>query len=153
MLDAAELGGYNVLTLVHENTAAGLLYGIDTKTIMNEVPKTVMFINMGSSDFEVSIVRYNKTEVPKKKNPVLTIEVLVEEGTAEAGGMNMNEQLVRIMASKFDRQDKRKGKPSVLSSPRSIRRLFKESNNVKEVLSSNREMNIKIPELFEYDEL
>jgi len=59
-MDAAELAGLHVLSLVHENTAAALLYGIDSKEIMKEVPKTVLIVNMGSSNFETSIIRYTQ---------------------------------------------------------------------------------------------
>lgn len=34
VIDAAELAGLEVLTLVHENTAAALMYTIDTKDLI-----------------------------------------------------------------------------------------------------------------------
>jgi len=34
VIDAAELAGLEVLTLVHENTAAALMYAIDTKNLI-----------------------------------------------------------------------------------------------------------------------
>jgi hypoxia up-regulated 1 len=60
VIDAAELAGLEVLTLVHENTAAALMYGIDTKDL--KTPKTILFVNQGHHNFEVSIVRYNHTQ-------------------------------------------------------------------------------------------
>lgn len=33
VIDSAELAGLEVLTLVHENTAAALMYAIDTKNL------------------------------------------------------------------------------------------------------------------------
>lgn len=45
VIDAAELAGLEVLTLVHENTAAALMYAIDTKELNNQVPKTILFVN------------------------------------------------------------------------------------------------------------
>lgn len=45
VIDAAELAGLEVLTLVHENTAAALMYAIDTKNLITQVPKTMLIIN------------------------------------------------------------------------------------------------------------
>lgn len=57
--DAAEsYTGMTVLQLIHENTAAATLFGIDkvNKTAQNH---TVLFYNMGGMDTEVSIARYS----------------------------------------------------------------------------------------------
>ena len=55
MKDAAEkLADLNVLQLIHENTAAIVMFAIDHKIELNET-KTVLFYNMGSMDTEVSI--------------------------------------------------------------------------------------------------
>jgi molecular chaperone DnaK (HSP70) len=56
--DAAEaLSGLSVLQLVHENTAAATMFGIDTKFEQNKT-LTVLFYNMGGMDTEVSIAKY-----------------------------------------------------------------------------------------------
>lgn len=41
----------------------------------------------------------------------------------------------------------------MFTSLKAIRRLYKEADSQKEILSSNREMNVKIPELMGDDEL
>jgi hypoxia up-regulated 1 len=73
--DAAEMAGFNVLTLLHENTAAALMYGIDTKNL--ETPAKIMFINMGSFDLELSVVQYDKI-IGQGKNgkDIISIHVL-----------------------------------------------------------------------------
>jgi molecular chaperone DnaK (HSP70) len=54
--DAAEgLAGLNILQLVHENTAAATMFGIDQK-LEKDKNLTVMFYNMGGMDTEVSII-------------------------------------------------------------------------------------------------
>jgi molecular chaperone DnaK (HSP70) len=54
--DAAEgLAGLNVLQMVHENTAAATMFGIDQK-LEEDKNMTVMFYNMGGMDTEVSII-------------------------------------------------------------------------------------------------
>lgn len=152
VMDAAELAGLHVLSLVHENTAAALLYGIDSKEIMKEVPKTVLIVNMGSSNFETSIIRYTQQKTRKGKD-VLAIDVIDEHGIPFSGGNDLNLELVKLLIEKFDAQKVREGKVSIKTSDRAIRRLFKEADFVKEVLSANRMTNVKVPEMFEYDDL
>jgi len=57
ILDSAEIAGLSVLQLVHENTAAAVMFGIDR--LDTEKPVTVLFYNMGGKDTEVSLVRYS----------------------------------------------------------------------------------------------
>lgn len=95
VIDAAELAGLNVLTLVHENTAAALMYAIDTKGLEKQVPKTILFVNQGHHNFETSIVRFNKTtDGAKKGKEILTIEILEDDGIQHAGGLEMNTAIV-----------------------------------------------------------
>ncbi len=97
VIDSAELAGLEVLTLVHENTAAALMYAIDTKNLPKEVPKTMLIINQGHNNFETSIVRFNKTKDPKKDKDILTIEILEDDGIEFAGGLDMNNQIVKLL--------------------------------------------------------
>jgi hypoxia up-regulated 1 len=64
-LDAAELAGIHVISLVHENVAAATMFGIDR--LDNEKPLTVMLYNMGGKDTEVTIVRYSAVDDEKGK--------------------------------------------------------------------------------------
>jgi hypoxia up-regulated 1 len=56
-LNAAKLADLSVNQLVNENTAAAVHFGIDRLDL--EKPTIVLFYNMGSSDTEVSLVRYS----------------------------------------------------------------------------------------------
>jgi len=56
ILDSADIAGLSVLQLVHENTAAALMFGVDR---LDTTPIHVLFYNMGGTDTEVSIVRYS----------------------------------------------------------------------------------------------
>jgi hypothetical protein len=53
ILDSAEIAGLSVLNLVHENTAAATMFGIDRMD--REKPVNVLFYNMGAMDTEVSL--------------------------------------------------------------------------------------------------
>jgi len=102
VIDAAELAGLDVLTLVHENTAAALMYAIDTKNLVKEVPKTMLIINQGHNNFETSIVWFNKTKDPKKDKEILTVEILEDDGIEFTGGLDMNNQIVKLLSDKYD---------------------------------------------------
>ena len=137
VIDAAELAGLEVLTLVHENTAAALMYAIDTKNLIQQVPKTMLIINQGHNNFETSIVRFDKAKDPKKDKELLVVEVLEDDGVEFAGGLDMNTQIVKLLGEQFDASPERQGKESVFKNIKSVRRLFKEADNQKEILSAN----------------
>ena len=56
MFTAAEIADLRILTLIEENTAAALHYGIDR---VFESPTTVLYYNMGASSVQVTIVTYS----------------------------------------------------------------------------------------------
>lgn len=113
VIDAAELAGLEVLTLVHENTAAALMYAIDTKNLIQSVPKTMLIINQGHNNFETSIVKFDKAKDPKKDKEILVVEILEDDGVEFAGGLDMNTEIVKLLAEKFDSDPDRIGKESV----------------------------------------
>ena len=57
LMDAASMAKISVMQLVHENTAAAALYGVDR--LDSEKDLNVLFFNMGARDTEVSVVRYS----------------------------------------------------------------------------------------------
>lgn len=150
MLDAANLAGFTVLNLVHENTAAGLMYGIDTKNL--EFPHKILIINMGASNLELSVVKYdrvfsgNSSSTTNDKG-TLSIDVLDEQAVPGLGGYAFDYELVKIIAEQFDKKPERQGKESVLETPKIYRRLMKEVSKYKEILSANKEVHIRIVEI------
>ena len=84
MYDAAEIAGLSILQLVHENTAAATMYGVDR--LDQDKSHTVLFYNMGGLDTEVSLVRYSTiTEMPSNKT-FEHIEILAESYLKDLGG-------------------------------------------------------------------
>jgi len=149
--DAAEqLAGLSVLQLVHENTAAAVLFGID-KVDKEAQNHTVLFYNMGGMDTEVAIVRYshlNVSEKSKKLTPY--IEVLAEAHERDLGSKDLDLVLFDILADKFNAQKEREGKPDLRTNLRATKRLLKEVVKIKEVLSANKQASVKVPELLDY---
>ena len=149
--DAAEqLAGLSVLQLVHENTAAAVLFGID-KVDKEAQNHTVLFYNMGGMDTEVAIVRYshlNVSEKSKKLTPY--IEILAEAHERDLGSKDLDLVLFDILADKFNALKEREGKPDLRTNPRATKRLLKEAAKIKEVLSANKQASVKVPELLDY---
>lgn len=147
LIDAVELAGFKVLSLVHENTAAALMYGIDKNTQVDS--KKVMMINMGSSDLEISIVHYEKVKAKSKgkDKDILSVHVLSESSAPGIGGNLFDAELVKILTEKFDSLPEREGKESVFGDEKIKRRLMREVPKLKEILSANKETPVKIVEL------
>lgn len=149
--DAAEsLAGLSVLQLVHENTAAAVLFGID-KVDKEAQNHTVLFFNMGGMDTEVTIARYshlNVSEKAKKKTPY--IEILAEAHERDLGSKDLDLVLFNILADKFNALPEREGKDDIRNHQRAAKRLLKETVKIKEVLSANKQSSVKVPELLDY---
>jgi len=136
LLDAAEIAGLSVLQLVHENTAAATMFGIDR--LDRDRAVTVLFYNMGATDTEVSLVRYSTvTEMPANKT-YEQVEILGEAWDKNLGGSDFDRVLVNMLAERFNALKERKGKPDVRESPRAIKRLTKEVLKIKDILSANK---------------
>ena len=151
MRDAAEqLAGLSVLQLVHENTAAAVLFGID-KVDKEAQNHTVLYYSVGGMDTEVTIARYshlNVSEKAKKLTPY--IEILAESHDRALGSKDLDLVLFNILADKFNALPEREGKPDVRTNQRASKRLLKEVVKIKEVLSANKQASVKVPELLDY---
>lgn len=58
--------------------------------------------------------------------------------------------LFNLFVEKFNALPERKGKADVRTNQRAVKRLMKESRNIKEILSANKNTVVKIPELLDY---
>jgi len=151
MYAAADIADLRVLTLIEENTAAALHYGIDR---VFEEPNTVLYYNMGSSHVQVSIVTYSSYVVKEsgKNKTIGNIEVVGKAWDSSLGGFNFDVKLAELLANRFNEAwgKKASGKGKDLKDyPRPMTRLRLEANKVKEVLSANGEYPVKSEQLHE----
>lgn len=125
VVDAAEIAGLNPLRLINDTTATALGYGI-TKTdlpAVGEPARNVAFVDVGHSDYTVSIVSFNKGS-------------LVVKGTAfdrHFGGRDFDYALVQHFAKEFTT----KYKIDVNSNKKALFRLSAAVEKLKKVLSAN----------------
>ena len=136
MFDAADLAGLSILQLIHENTAAATMFGIDR--FDSDKPLTVMFYNMGGVITEISIVRYSTITDSQTNKTYEHIEILAESYLRDYGGFNLDLVLVNMLADRFNALKERQGKPDVRTNDRVVKRLLKEVVKIKDVLSANK---------------
>ena len=151
MYAAADIADLRVLTLIEENTAAALHYGIDR---VFEEPNTVLYYNMGSSHVQVSVVTYSSYLVKEagKNKTIGNVEVVGKAWDSSLGGFNFDVKLAELLANRFNEAwgKKASGKGKDLKNyPRPMTRLRLEANKVKEVLSANGEYPVKSEQLHE----
>ena len=62
MLDAAKIAGLNCLRLMNDTTATALAYGLYKQDLPapEDKPRNVIFVDMGSSNFQVSACALHK---------------------------------------------------------------------------------------------
>lgn len=146
---AAEIADLKVLSLIEENTAAALHYGIDR---VFEQPQTVLYYNMGAGSVQVSIVHYSSfTGKEGGKNKTIgQFEIVGKAWDSSVGSFQFDLRLADMLAKRFNDvwQKKNSGKgKDVRDFIRPMTRLRLEANKVKEVLSANAEFPIRAEQL------
>lgn len=101
LIDASELAGLRVGALITENVGAAISYGVDWS---DESDHFVLFINLGATDLELTLIRFYTTLKNGKK--VENIEVLLEDGERDVGGFIFDKALVEIMVDHFNKNPK-----------------------------------------------
>ncbi|KAL3924461.1 MAG: hypothetical protein SGILL_001033 [Bacillariaceae sp.] len=153
LLDAAELAGFKVLSLIDENTASAVNFGMDK---VYEEPQIYVFYNLGASSLQVSVIKFHSYEVPeskysKKMKRVGSIEVLGKGWDSTLGGLAFDNQLVEYMADHFNREWRkaRKHDKDIRDVPRAMTKIRLQANKVKHVLSANQEIPVHMDSLYD----
>ncbi|KAI5476560.1 hypothetical protein MNV49_007507 [Pseudohyphozyma bogoriensis] len=125
VMDAADIAGLNPLRLINDTTATALGYGI-TKTELppvGEPSKNIVFVDIGHSDYSVSIVSFNKGQ----------LEVKATAYDRHFGGRDLDYALTQHFAAEF----KTKYKIDVFSNKKALFRLTAAVEKLKKILSAN----------------
>ncbi|KAJ9614665.1 adenyl-nucleotide exchange factor sse1 [Cladophialophora chaetospira] len=137
ILDAAEVANLKLLRLINDNTAIALGYGI-TKSDLPEgdaKPRRVCFVDIGYSDYTVSIVEFRKGELAIKATTF----------DRHFGGRNFDKALVDHFAAEF----KEKFKIDIYSNAKAVTRVAAAAEKVKKILSANAQAPLSIESLME----
>lgn len=97
LLDAADLAGLTVLSLMDENTAAALQHGISQAY---EEETNVMFYNMGANSIQVTIVTFGPKKIKDRNVGKLTVRGKGWDATV--GGWWFDLKLTDVFAEGFN---------------------------------------------------
>ncbi|CAL9771069.1 unnamed protein product [Musa acuminata subsp. burmannicoides] len=149
ILQAAQLAGINVLSLINEHAGAALQYGID-KDFANESRHVILY-DMGSTSTYAALVyfsAYNTKEFGKTVS-VNQFQVKDVRWDAKLGGQDLELRLVEYFADEFNKQ---LGNGfDVRTSPKAMGKLKKQVKRTKEILSANTVAPISVESI--YDDL
>lgn len=147
IIQAAQLAGINVLSLINEHSGAAIQYGID-KDFTN-ASRHVVFYDMGSNSAYAALVYFSAytTKEYGKSVSVNQFQVKDVRWKANLGGQTMEMRLVEHFADEFNRQvgngiDVRK-------SPKAMAKLKKQIKRTKEILSANTEAPLSVESIYE----
>lgn len=132
VLDAADIANLHALRLINDTTATALGYGITKLDLpeQDQPPRHVAFVDIGYSDYQVSIAAFNKGK-------------LVIKGTSwdrQFGGRDFDYALAQHFAAEF----KSKYKIDVLSNPKAMFRLLTAVEKLKKILSANAQAPLSV---------
>lgn len=147
IIQAAQLAGINVLSLINEHSGAAIQYGIDKD--FSNTSRHVVFYDMGSNSAYAALVYFSAytTKEYGKSVSVNQFQVKDVRWKANLGGQTMEMRLVEHFADEFNRQvgngiDVRK-------SSKAMAKLKKQIKRTKEILSANTEAPLSVESIYE----
>lgn len=147
LVQAAQLAGINVLSLINEYSGAALQYGID-KDFSNG-SRHVIFYDMGSSSTYAALVHYSAYNAKEYGKTVSVNQFQVKDvrWDSELGGQNMELRLVEYFADEFNKQVG--NGVDVRKSAKAMAKLKKQVKRTKEILSANTMAPISVESLYD----
>lgn len=147
LLDAAELAGANVLTLVDEQVAASIQYGIDH--VPSEGNKTVLIVNVGAHSTQAAVAVFSKRKARHMgaDRNVTSFEVLGKGWDRRLGGVHFDDVVVGALADAFNAKRRERGAPAdydVRKHLRPMQKLRRSAQKLREILSANDYMPVSV---------
>ncbi|KAL2120504.1 hypothetical protein VTJ04DRAFT_4531 [Mycothermus thermophilus] len=135
LVDATEIAGLKCLRLINDTTAAALGYGITKLDLptAEEKPRRVCFVDVGYSDFAISVVEFRKGELAVKGQAY----------DRHFGGRDFDRALVEHLHKEF----LGKYKIDIFSNPKATARVYAAAEKTKKVLSANQQAPLNIESL------
>lgn len=136
LMAACEVAGLRCARLLNDTTAAALCYGMTKAADMSDdVPRHVLFVDMGHSNLSTAVVSFVKSKM----------EVKAVRFDAHLGGRNFDEALAQSIA---DQIRSAKG-VDVRASPKAMYRLRAASERAKKILSANLKTAVHVESIAE----
>ncbi|KAL6600908.1 HSP70-domain-containing protein [Neocallimastix sp. 'constans'] len=147
IIDAAELAGIRVISLLNEDTASALNFAMTR--VFEETPQHHIFFDMGAGSTVATLISFQSVpedETKKKPKMVPQIEVKSTGYDRSLGGHAFDVKLQHHLAKKFTETSQGKN-IDIFSNQRAMSKLLKEAIKVKEILSANTECFASIENL------
>ncbi|KAG3098515.1 Heat shock protein 17 [Phytophthora idaei] len=147
MLDAAEISGVRVLSLINENAAAALQLAVHASYDPEDKPKKILFYNMGSTSLQVSIAEFSSQVVPdgfKKNKTISTFQTISNAWDESLGGAKFDLRLAEYLAKEFSE----KIGEDIRKVPRPMAKIRAQAKKTKTVLSANEEIPVVMQSLY-----
>merc|ERR1719471_2529763 len=147
LLNAADLAGLNVLSLINENSAAALHYGVERNYEVNKTENFVIY-NMGSTSTKVSIVKYDAflKSITKRKNKTVGQVTVLSQAWDETLGGNAFDM---VLVSQLKIAAESDMSTDFTDNFRAMGRLREAAKKAKFKLSANRETTVRITSLYD----
>ncbi|KAI4283546.1 MAG: hypothetical protein L6R38_002076 [Xanthoria sp. 2 TBL-2021] len=155
---AADLAGLRVLSLISDGLAVGLNYATSrTFPTVNEggKPETHLVYDMGAGSASATVLRFQgKTvkDIGKFNKTVQEVQILGSGWDKSLGGDALNQVIVDDMVAKFANTDRMKALGSeamqFTQHGRTMAKLWKESERLRQVLSANTETQASFEGLY-----
>ncbi len=124
--DACEIGGFTVVRIINEPTAAAVAYGSDKKH--NHI---IAVYDLGGGTFDISILEISEG----------VIEVKSTNGDTQLGGEDFDDCIINYLLDEF----KKENGMDLSSNPLAISRIKEAAEKAKIELSSSMETEIHLP--------
>lgn len=121
--DAAIIAGLNPVRIVNDVTAAAVGYGVFKTDLPEDKPKIVAFVDIGHSDYTVSIGAFKKGE----------LKILGTAYDRHLGGRDVDYHIANHFADMFVT----KYKMDVRENPKAFARVLVQAEKLKKILSAN----------------
>jgi hypoxia up-regulated 1 len=149
IIDAASIAELNLLAIVNDGSAAALNYAM---TRQFPTAQTHALYDMGSGNTVATIVKFETVTVNSgskwKKNVTYTdVQVLGVGYDKTLGGVSFDQRVEQMLLKEFNK--KYPNVSNLKDSPRSVKKLVKEANRVKHILSANTQVKASIESLHE----
>ena len=157
---AAELAGLNIEAFVSDGLAVGLNYATTRKfpsVSDGEKPEYHVIFDMGAGSTTASVLRFQSRQVKdigKFNKTVQEIHVMGAGWDKTLGGDSLNDLIVNDMVEKLVDDKKLKGKVTaeqVKAHGKTMARLWKDAEKVRQVLSANSETSTSFEGLYDED--
>lgn len=125
-MDAAAAAGINLISTVHEPTAAALAYGLDKA----DAVRTVLFYDLGGGTFDVTLARVSPGD----------LTVLGSDGDHRLGGKDWDDVLARHILGLFLDEHGL----DVTGDPRAVTAIQGKSEQIKRQLSAKQSVSVPL---------